>query len=356
MSYRVQKSFVSQKRSPWIILVLVLAVLAFVGFSMIPLLGSVLKGNSPSAGATPTATPSISSQQKEDLEAQAKGYESVLQREPQNVTALRGLVEVRLKMGDIQGVIAPLEQLAKLNPDEIKYAILLAQAKQQIGDREGAAQTYRSILASKPGNLDALQGLSSLLIQQQRPEAAIGLLQDTLKTSTQVNDIKPGTVDVISVQLLLGQVYANQKRFAEAIAIYDESIKGNKQDFRPVLAKALILKEQGKTAEAKPLFTTAVSLAPPQYKDQVKQLASDTPPPASSPSAAPNTIPAAPNSTSVTPSSTPAAPNSTSTTPNNSPAAPNSTSTAPSSLPVAPSSTTATPKAPADSQTPVDPN
>jgi phosphotransferase system glucose/maltose/N-acetylglucosamine-specific IIC component len=44
MSYRVQKSFVSQKRNPWIILVLVLAVLAFVGFSMIPLLGSVLKG------------------------------------------------------------------------------------------------------------------------------------------------------------------------------------------------------------------------------------------------------------------------------------------------------------------------
>jgi flagellar basal body-associated protein FliL len=43
MSYRVQKSFVSQKRSPWIILVLVLAVLAFVGFSMIPLLGASLR-------------------------------------------------------------------------------------------------------------------------------------------------------------------------------------------------------------------------------------------------------------------------------------------------------------------------
>jgi len=347
---------VSQKRNPWLSAVLVLAVLAFVGFSMIPLLGTVFQETQPTAKATSAATPSISSDKQAELEAQAKGYELVVQREPQNTAALRGLLEVRLKMGDIKGAIPPLEQLAKTNPDQTDYAVLLAQAKQQTGDREGAAQTYRTILASKPGNLNALQGLVSLLIQQNRPEAAIGLLQDTLKTSTQVNDIKPGTVDVISVQLLLGQVYANQKRFAEAIAIYDESIKGNKQDFRPVLAKALILKEQGKTAEAKPLFTTAVSLAPPQYKDQVKQLASDTPPPASSPSAAPNTIPAAPNSTSVTPSSTPAAPNSTSTTPNNSPAAPNSTSTAPSSLPVAPSSTTATPKAPADSQTPVDPN
>ncbi|MCA1995280.1 MAG: tetratricopeptide repeat protein, partial [Coleofasciculus sp. S288] len=159
------------------------------------------------------------------------------------------------------------------------YAVLLAQAKQQTGDREGAAQTYRSILASKPGNLNALQGIVSLLIQQDRPEAAIGVLQDTLKTAPQVNEIQPGTVDISSVQLLLGQVYASQQRFTEAIAIYDEAIKANKQDFRPVLAKALILKEQGRMAEAKPLFTTAVSLAPAQYKDQVKQLSGDAPTP-----------------------------------------------------------------------------
>lgn len=316
MSYRVQEIFVSQKRSPWLSIVLVLAVLAFVGFSMIPLLGSVLKDNQPSAGATPGATPSISAQKQTDLEAQAKGYELVVQREPQNATALRGLLEVRLKMGDIQGAIAPLEQLVKLNPDQTDYAVLLAQAKQKIGDREGAAQTYRTILTSKPGNLNALQGLVSLLIEQNRPEAAVGLLQDTLKTATPINDIQPGSVDIISVQLLLGQVYANQQRYTEAIAIYDESIKANKQDFRPVLAKALILKQQGKDAEAKPLFTTAVALAPAQYKDQVKQLASDTPTPAptSSSSVSPD------NSTSSTPTVTPSATSSPSTSQSSTPA------------------------------------
>lgn len=295
MSYRVQESFVSQKRSPWINLVLVLALLAFVGFSMLPLLGTFLKENQPSAGAAPT--PTFSSEKQGDLEAQATGYEAVLQREPQNATALRGLLEVRLKLGDIKGAISPLEQIAKLNPEQTDYAVLLAQAKQQVGDREGAAQTYRTILSSKPGNMNALQGLVSLLLQQDQPERAIGLLQDTLKTATPINDIKPGTVDIISVQLLLGQVYANEKRFSEAIAIYDESIKTNKQDFRPVLAKALVLKEQGRPVEAKPLFTTAVSLAPAQYKDQIKQLAGDTPTPAptSSPSNSSGSTPEAPN-------------------------------------------------------------
>jgi tetratricopeptide (TPR) repeat protein len=288
---RVQGSFVSQKRSPWINLVLVLAVVAFVGFSMIPLLGTVLEEKPPSAGVTPAVTPSISSQEQAELEARAKGYELVVQREPQNETALRGLLEVRLQLGDIKGAITPLEQLTKLHPEQTDYAVLLAQAKQQTGDREGAAQTYRSILASKPGNMNALQGLVSLLVQQDRPEAAIGLLQDTLKTATQVNDIQPGSVDVISVQLLLGQVYANEQRYPEAIAIYDEAIKANGQDFRPLLAKALILKKQGRVAEAQPLFTTAVSLAPAQYKDQVKQLAANTPAPTSSPSVSPSASP-----------------------------------------------------------------
>ena len=269
----VKGSFVTQKRSPWIKVILILSVLAFVGISIIPLLGNVFQESQPYASATPSATPTMSAQERTELEVQAKGYESVLQREPENPTALRGLLEIKLKLGDIQGAILPLEQLAELNPEQTEYGVLLAQLKEQAGDREGAAQAYRSILTSKPGDMNALQGLVSLLARQDRPEAAIGLLQDTLKTAPQVNEIQPGTIDVTSVQLLLAQIYANEKRYNEAIAIYDESIKANEQDWRPVLAKALILKEQGKIAEAQPLFDSAISLAPAKYKDQVKQLA-----------------------------------------------------------------------------------
>lgn len=319
MADRVQTGLVSQKRNPWLSVVLVLAVLAFVGVSMIPLLASIFDGEQPTVKATSATTQASASPNSADLEAQAKGYESVVQREPQNSSALRGLLEVRLKMGDIKGAIAPLEQLVKLNPEQTDYAVLLAQAKQKTGDREGAAQTYRNILNLKPGNLNALQGLVNLLTEQDRPEAAIGLLQDTLKTATPINDMKPGTVDTTSVQLLLGQVYASQKRFAEALTIYDEAIKTSKQDFRPVLAKALILKEQGKVAEAKPLFATAVSLAPAQYKDQVKQLGAEASAAPTASPAAPSSTPGAapaPTTTSDTPSSTPAAPSTPAASPN----------------------------------------
>ncbi len=259
-----------QKRSRWLYVVLVLMLLALLGFSTLPVLSSITQGNQ-------SLSRTVLAEKQEKLETEALGYQLVLEREPDNQTALRGLLEVRLKQGDIKGAISPLESLAKLNPQQTDYVILLAQTKQQVSDYEGAAAAYRQVLASNPGNIKALQGMVSLLLQQDRPEGAIGLLQDTLKIAAQANSDQSNSVDITSVQLLLGQVYATQKRYAEAITIYDQALEADKQDFRPVLAKALVLQEQGKYEEAQPLFNTAVSLAPPMYKDQIKAMATKMP-------------------------------------------------------------------------------
>ncbi|MEB3182017.1 MAG: tetratricopeptide repeat protein [Nostocaceae cyanobacterium] len=297
----------SQPRNRWIInVVLLLAVLAFIGVSMIPLIGAINDSQS-SRGNTATAPgQAATALEKSKLEDQARGYELVLQREPENQTALKGLLEARLQLlsqgqGKIQDVIQPLEKLAALNPQNTEYTILLAQAKQQTGDREGAAVAYRSILETKPGDIKALQGMVALLLEQKRPEAAIGLLQDTLSTAAQANKIQAGSVDTTAVQVLLGNVHASQKRYSEALTAYDQAIKADKQDFRPVLAKAIVLKEQGKTDEAKTLFDSAASLAPPQYKDQISQLATAQPTPSSNPGTGASSTPAA------TPAPTPAA-------------------------------------------------
>ncbi len=281
----------NSKRNRWLtILVMAVGVLAFVGFSIVlPFSGAFQQGQRSTSSATPSPSPSGS---PADLEAQAKGYELVLQREPENQTALRGLVETRIKQGKIEAVLDPIQKLADLNPDQPDYTILLAQTKQRLGDREAAAELYRGILAKAPGNMNALKGLSDLMIEQQRPEAAVGLLQDTIKTADEANKVQPGSIDVASVQLLLGEVYARQQRFDEALAVYDQASQANKEDFRPILGKALLLRTQGKNDEAKSLFASAAALAPAQFKDQINKIAEATPTPSPSPSNSPAASPA----------------------------------------------------------------
>lgn len=285
--------FVSQPRKHWVNVVLVLAILALVGVSMVPIIiGAFNQTQSSTQKSANTTSGLSSSDQKSKLEDEARGYAQVLQREPENQTALRGLLETRLQllslgMGDVKGVIEPLEKLAALNPEQTRYAVLLAQAKQQIGDKEGAATAYRSVLEKKPGNLEALQGMVALLLTQKRPEAAIGLLQDTLNTASKANKTQPGSVDTVAVQVLLGNVHASQKNYAQALSVYEQSINNDKQDFRPVLAKAMLLKEQGKALEAKTLFTQAAALAPVQYRDEINKQASESPTPASTPTSTP---------------------------------------------------------------------
>ncbi|MBD2578630.1 tetratricopeptide repeat protein [Oscillatoria sp. FACHB-1406] len=228
----------------------------------------------PSVEANPAPTVL---QNSEELETKAKGLELVLQQSDKNTDALEGLVKVRLEQGNLREALVPLEKLADLKPQIPDYRILLAEGKQQIGDSEAAFAAYEKVLNSSPGNIKALQGMVNLQLAQNRPEGAIGRLQDTLKIAAQANATSPGQWDIVSIQLLLAQVYVRQNRLTEANAVYDQAIEANPQDFRPVFAKATILKQQGLDAAAKPLFIRAANLAPPKYKDQLKQIVDQFP-------------------------------------------------------------------------------
>lgn len=63
------------------------------------------------------------------LAAKERGYVTVLQREPENQTALEGLANVRLEMNNRVGAIEPLEKLVKLHGDRADYKVLLGQVK-----------------------------------------------------------------------------------------------------------------------------------------------------------------------------------------------------------------------------------
>lgn len=103
---------------------------AFIGTTGAALLRTFT--SSPQQPEPSTAPQSVPAAQQ--LQAQKRGYELVLEREPENQVALQGLVEIQLAMGDYGGAIAPLEKLVALNPGQESYKALLDEIKQRAGD------------------------------------------------------------------------------------------------------------------------------------------------------------------------------------------------------------------------------
>lgn len=260
------------KRNRWLVgTVLTLALAAFLALSFLPFFSGTANRRATGTNETPAADPNA---MQAELEAQARGYELVLEREPDNQTALRGFIDTQVQLGNLAAVVAPLEKLVELNPTVTEYQVLLAQTKQQTGDLEGAAQIYRTVLDQQPTDMNALQGLTALLVQQGRPQAAIGLLQDAVATAERLQtEGPPPGLDTISIKLLLAQVYLEDNQADQAIAQYDQAMTAAPEDFRPLLAKALVLQEQGDSAAAKELFDQATAIAPAQFKDQIQQMA-----------------------------------------------------------------------------------
>lgn len=100
--------------------------LAFLGMMTLPMLDMFKESPEQTQATSPNTNP------QEQLNQIADGYEKVLKREPNNPTALQGLAEVRLKMNDLKGAIAPMEKLVALYPEETKLKGLLDAIKQQV--------------------------------------------------------------------------------------------------------------------------------------------------------------------------------------------------------------------------------
>ncbi|MEM7760803.1 MAG: tetratricopeptide repeat protein [Cyanobacteria bacterium P01_A01_bin.40] len=113
--------------------------LGFAGSTLAIALSSVFSQNNYSASNSDSSeeAPSV----EEQIQLQAKGYEKVLEREPENFTALDGLTQIYLQTGQPEKAIPTLEKLVELYPEQQEYAGILQIIQQQQNSKVQESET-----------------------------------------------------------------------------------------------------------------------------------------------------------------------------------------------------------------------
>lgn len=111
----------------------ILTIISFVGFvgsSVFAIVPAIQRATQNPQPVAQTVSPESS------LQEQAKGYELVLQREPNNQVVLEKLSLVRVQLKDFQGAREVLEKLVKLHPDRQDYKVILEDMKKKNRDHK----------------------------------------------------------------------------------------------------------------------------------------------------------------------------------------------------------------------------
>jgi len=107
-----------------------LGIVSFGGTAVMGIVAMFRSGLQP-----PKIPPAVTAAQSTlaQLNTEKQNYEVVLKREPDNRTALEGLVQLQIKLQDLPGAKANLEKLIKLDPANVDYKLVLTEVNKRLG-------------------------------------------------------------------------------------------------------------------------------------------------------------------------------------------------------------------------------
>jgi cytochrome c-type biogenesis protein CcmH/NrfG len=125
--------------------------LALLALAILPIMG-LFNSNSQTATNNDTPPGQQPPADPEKARQMAAGYEKVLQREPNNPTALQGLARAKLELQDYEGAREPLEKLYKRFPNDVQVMAILYGTRLQTNDIAGAKQMIEKLAKDYPQN------------------------------------------------------------------------------------------------------------------------------------------------------------------------------------------------------------
>ncbi|KAJ4977930.1 hypothetical protein NE237_008710 [Protea cynaroides] len=209
--------------------------------------------------AQPTVESVEGTNETESDEDKERILEEYLESHPDDIKALRSLMEIKVFAGKLPEAISVVDRMIKIEPSEREWRLLKAHLLNHSGDVESAKLGFEEILSEDPFFGEAYYGLVMAVSQSE-----FGDLGDVLRRIENAME-KCKEEDLRDFKMLVAQVKFIEGSFSDALKIYQDLAKEDPRDFRPYLHQGIIYTLLQKKDEAEKQFQKYRGLVPKEH-------------------------------------------------------------------------------------------
>ncbi|KAL4605205.1 hypothetical protein ACB092_09G012000 [Castanea dentata] len=221
--------------------------------------------NKPAFAATATAPPPPAAEESINAaEETESSIEYRLSQDPDDVEALKSLMEVRIKARKFKEAIQVIDRLIELEPEEFEWPLLKANVFSFMGEQELAKSEFEEILEKDPLRVEAYHGLV-MVSSELSDENMLKELAKRVEEATEKCDKLGKKSDARDFKLLVAQINVVKGLYHEALRIYEQLAKEEPRDFRPYLCQGILYTLLSKKDEAEKQFDKFRRLVPKNH-------------------------------------------------------------------------------------------
>ncbi|KAL9228653.1 hypothetical protein vseg_004208 [Gypsophila vaccaria] len=200
----------------------------------------------------------------EDEDNERKLEEHVTEN-PNDVEALKSLMEVRIKNKKLAKAVEVINKLVEIEPQEKEWLLLRAHMYSYMGETELAKAEFEDIIAKEPARVEAYHGLVMAVSQGEEGSGELDVVSGRIKEAIEKCRKEKRKDEVRDFRLLIAQVRVIEGNYDEALRIYQELVKEDPRDFRPYLCQGIIYTLMRKKDEADKQFEKYKRLVPQEH-------------------------------------------------------------------------------------------
>lgn len=194
-------------------------------------------------------------------EERERAIEEHLVTHPNDVEALRNLMEIRIKNKKLLDAISIIDRLIEVEPNEVEWPLLKSHLYVNLGEIELAKVGFNEIIEKDPLRVEAYHGLV-MAASQDESINELAEIEKKVEEGIKLCKKENKKSDLRDFKLLVAQIRVIEGKYDDALKVYQELVKEEPRDFRPYLCQGIIYTLLRKSNEAEKCFEKYRRLVP----------------------------------------------------------------------------------------------